>query len=151
MLRDAMLVVSGELESDDPGGASLKVGDKKNLRRTVYARISRKELDSFLRQFDYPDANVHAGGRVVTTTPMQKLYLLNSPFVAARAARLSGLDNKLENEERIRRLFRKVLARDPSSSEVAGSLRYFEQAESNPDWAGFAQVLLCSNAFIYRD
>ncbi|MAT47301.1 MAG: hypothetical protein CMO35_07725, partial [Verrucomicrobiaceae bacterium] len=107
--------------------------------------------DSFLRQFDYPDANVHAAGRVVTTTPMQKLYLLNSPFVAARAAKLSELDNELENEERIRRLFRKVLARDPSRSEVAGSLRYFEQAESNPDWAGFAQVLLCSNAFLYRD
>ena len=151
MLRDAMLVASGELESTDPGGTSLKIGDKNNLRRTVYARISRKELDSFLRQFDYPDANVHAAGRVVTTTPMQKLYLLNSPFVAARAAKLSELDNELENEERIRRLFRKVLARDPSRSEVAGSLRYFEQAESNPDWAGFAQVLLCSNAFLYRD
>ena len=63
----------------------------------------------------------------------------------------SAPPNELENEERIRRLFRKVLARDPSRSEVAGSLRYFEQAESNPDWAGFAQVLLCSNAFLYRD
>ncbi|MED5418611.1 MAG: DUF1553 domain-containing protein, partial [Verrucomicrobiota bacterium] len=145
------LVASGELESADPGGASLKVSDKKNLRRTVYARISRKELDSFLRQFDYPDANVHAAGRVVTTTPMQKLYLLNSPFVAARAARLSELDKDLEGEERIQSLFRKVLARNPSASELVGSLRYFEESASNRDWAGFAQVLLCSNAFLYRD
>ncbi len=151
MLRDAMLAASGELESADPGGASLKVSDKKNLRRTVYARISRKELDSFLRQFDYPDANVHAAGRVVTTTPMQKLYLLNSPFVAARAARLSELDKDLEGEERIQSLFRKVLARNPSASEQAGSLRYFEGSTSDRDWAGFAQVLLCSNAFLYRD
>ncbi|MCH2064670.1 MAG: DUF1549 and DUF1553 domain-containing protein [Roseibacillus sp.] len=151
MLRDAMLAASGELESADPGGVSLKVSDKKNLRRTVYARISRKELDSFLRQFDYPDANVHAAGRVVTTTPMQKLYLLNSPFVADRAARLSELDKDLEGEERIQSLFRKVLARNPSASELVGSLRYFEESASNRDWAGFAQVLLCSNAFLYRD
>ena len=151
MLRDAMLVASGELVFTDPGGESLKVSDKNNLRRTVYARISRKELDSFLRQFDYPDANVHAAGRGVTTTPMQKLYLLNSPFVAARAARLAEADGDLGKEQRIERLFRRILARSPSPSELAGSLLYFEGVTSNRDWAGFAQVLLCSNAFLYRD
>ena len=151
MLRDAMLAASGELEFTDPGGASLKVSDKKNLRRTVYSHISRKELDSFLRQFDYPDANVHAAGRSVTTTPMQKLYLLNSPFVAARAARLAKSLGGTGAEERVEQLFRQVFARAPSASERAGSLRYFENSSSDRDWAGFAQVLLCSNAFLYRD
>jgi len=151
MLRDAMLAASGELEFADPGGASLKVSDKKNVRRTVYARISRKELDSFLRQFDYPDANVHAAGRSVTTTPMQKLYLLNSPFVAARAARLAKSLGDTGVEERVAQLFRQVFARAPSASERSGSLRYFENSTSDRDWAGFAQVLLCSNAFLYRD
>jgi len=151
MLRDAMLVASGELVFTDPGGESLKVSDKNNLRRTVYARISRKELDSFLRQFDYPDANVHAAGRGVTTTPMQKLYLLNSPFVAARAARLADADEDLGKEERIERLFHRILARSPSRSELAGSLLYFEDSTRDRDWAGYAQVLLCSNAFLYRD
>ncbi len=151
MIRDAMLAASGELVPDDPGGASLTVSDKKNLRRTVYARISRKELDPFLRQFDYPDANVHAAGRSVTTTPMQKLYLLNSPFVAARAARLAESLGDTGVEERVEQLFRKVFARAPSASERAGSLRYFKDSSSDRDWAGFAQVLLCSNAFLYRD
>ncbi len=32
-------------------------------------------------QFDYPDANVHAEKRSVTITPMQKLFMLNSPFM----------------------------------------------------------------------
>ncbi|HBM78922.1 MAG TPA: hypothetical protein DD438_12500 [Verrucomicrobiales bacterium] len=108
-------------------------------------------MDSFLRQFDYPDANVHAAGRGVTTTPMQKLYLLNSPFVAARAARLADADEDLEKEQRIERLFRRILARSPSPRELAGSLLYFEDSTGNRDWAGFAQALLCSNAFLYRD
>ncbi|MDP7496305.1 MAG: DUF1553 domain-containing protein, partial [Roseibacillus sp.] len=151
MLRDAMLAASGELISDDPGEPSSKVSDAKNLRRTVYARISRKELNAFLRQFDYPDANVHAAGRSVTTTPMQKLYLLNSPFVAARAARLAKSLGETGVEERVEQLFRQVFARAPSASERAGSLRYFENSSSDRDWAGFAQVLLCSNAFLYRD
>jgi hypothetical protein len=64
---------------------------------------------------------------------------------------LSELDKDLEGEERIQSLFRKVLARNPSASEQAGSLRYFEGSTSDRDWAGFAQVLLCSNAFLYRD
>jgi hypothetical protein len=68
------------------------------VQRTVYARISRLKLADLLMQFDYPDANVHAEKRAVTTTPIQKLFLLNSPFIqrccnrsrAARARRRRG-------------------------------------------------------------
>src|SRR5204863_2446119 len=64
--RDALLFASGELES--AGGKSLEVDDPMNRRRTVYARISRLKLNDLLMQFDYPDANVHAEKRSVTTT-----------------------------------------------------------------------------------
>ena len=153
MMRDAMLAASGELPSADPGGPSLKVSDPGNLRRTVYGRISRKELNSFLRQSDYPDANVHAAGRVVTTTPMQKLYLLNSPFVAERAARLAAQAEDATVEEGVNLIFRRVLARLPDEEERARSAGYFGESagQGDLDWAGFAQVLLCSNAFLYRD
>ena len=106
MLRDAMLAASAELPSVDPGGPSVEVSAPGNVRRTVYGRISRKELNSFLRQFDYPDANAHAAGRVVTTTPMQKLYLLNSPFVAERAARLAAHVGDSTVEEGVDLIFR---------------------------------------------
>lgn len=149
MLRDAMLAASGEL--DPSGGASLNIGDPKNVRRTVFGRISRKELDSFLRQFDYPDANVHAAGRVTTITPMQKLYLLNSPFVAARAAKLAEGLAEQEPGDSVEHLFRQILSRSPGNSERARAMRYFEESSGDRDWAGFAQVLLCSNAFLYRD
>ena len=153
MLRDAMLAASAELPSVDPGGPSVEVSAPGNVRRTVYGRISRKELNSFLRQFDYPDANVHAAGRVVTTTPMQKLYLLNSPFVAERAARLAAHVGDSTVEEGVSLIFRRVLSRLPDEQERVRSLRYFQEGsgQGDPDWAGFAQVVLCSNAFLYRD
>ena len=88
----------------------------------MYGRISRKELNSFLRQFDYPDANVHAAGRVVTTTPMQKLYLLNSPFVAERAARLAAHVGDSTVEEGVSLIFRRVLSRLPDEQERVRSL-----------------------------
>jgi hypothetical protein len=149
MLRDAMLAVSGEL--DHSPGPSKKVSDSKNVRRTIFSRISRLELDAFLRQFDYPDANVHAGSRATTTTPTQKLYLLNSPFVSARAAKLAeGLSGQ-EIEAGVRTLFRRVLSRPPTESERSLAAGYFEGSSADRDWAGFAQMLLCSNAFLYRD
>ncbi|MGZ8901263.1 MAG: DUF1549 and DUF1553 domain-containing protein, partial [Limisphaerales bacterium] len=93
--RDSALFVAGELS--DKGGKSLELDDPKNFRRTVYARVSRLKLQDTLMQFDYPDANVHAERRANTTTPTQKLYLLNNPFVLARATtlqqKLSGHDD----------------------------------------------------------
>lgn len=150
MLRDAMLAASGELSSDN--GQSLKLGDPKNIYRTLYARVSRLELDPFLRQFDYPDANVHAARRDLTITPTQKLYLLNSPFVNTRAEALGKLA-AAKGSEGVDELYRRVLSRPPTEAERRLVERFFEAGgeAADRDWAGAAQVLLCSNAFLYRD
>ena len=79
--RDAVLFVCGQL--DFSGGPSLELDDPANHRRTVHARISRLKLNDLLMQFDYPDANVHAEQRSVSTTATQKLFMLNSPFMLA--------------------------------------------------------------------
>ncbi|HEV8542439.1 MAG TPA: DUF1549 and DUF1553 domain-containing protein, partial [Verrucomicrobiae bacterium] len=77
--RDSVLFTCNQLS--DRGGKSLELDDPKNFRRTVYGRVSRLKLNDTFMQFDYPDANVHAEKRTVTTTPIQKLFMLNSPFV----------------------------------------------------------------------
>ena len=87
--RDASLFLSGELKWE-PGAKSRELSDPANHLRTVYARISRLKLNDLLMQFDYPDANVHAEKRSVTTTPTQKLFMLNSPFVLERAKALAA-------------------------------------------------------------
>jgi hypothetical protein len=85
--RDSILFVTGEL--DPATGRSLELDDPANHRRTVYARISRLKLNDLLMLFDYPDANVHAEKRNVTTTAIQKLFVLNSPFMIERAKALA--------------------------------------------------------------
>ena len=55
-----------------------------------FSRASRLELNKLLAMFDYPDPNVHADRRVETTTPLQKMFVLNSPFMVDQASALSG-------------------------------------------------------------
>src|SRR2546422_3637538 len=99
--RDAVLFVTGELEAG--GGKSLELDDPANRRRTVYARISRLKLNDLLMQFDYPDANVHAEKRSVTTTALQKLFVLNSPFMLSQAKALAArLTSKPQESNRAR-------------------------------------------------
>ena len=74
--RDSILAASNNL--DRRGGESLELTDTKNVRRTIYGRVSRKKLSDILIQFDYPDANVHSAKRSGTTTAIQKLFIINN-------------------------------------------------------------------------
>ena len=72
--RDALLAISGNL---DPtmGGPTIELS-KNKTRRTVYASISRHQLDGMLRIFDFPDANVSSASRTETTVPQQQLFVV---------------------------------------------------------------------------
>ena len=49
-----------------------------NVRRTIYGKISRHDLNGLLRLFDFPDANITSDVRSETTVPQQQLFVLNS-------------------------------------------------------------------------
>ncbi|HTG42951.1 MAG TPA: DUF1549 and DUF1553 domain-containing protein, partial [Verrucomicrobiae bacterium] len=119
--RDAVLFVTGDLS--DRGGKSLELDDAKNHRRTLYGRVSRLKLNDTLMQFDYPDANVHAEKRAVTTTPIQKLFVLNSAFVLKESAAFADdLRNERKDEEKVVQAYRVLFGREPRPEEVsAGS------------------------------
>ena len=152
--RDAVLFASGELD-EAAGGASKELGDAANLRRTLYARISRLKLDDFLLQFDYPDANVHAERRSVTTTPIQKLFMLNSPFMQRRASvfsvRLQGMAES--DDARVTAAYRILFGRDPVSRELDIALRFLRKPNASDvtRWEQYAQLLLASNEMLYVD
>ena len=55
--RDSLLDISGRLDRT-MGGESTNLSDENNVRRTVYAKVSRHQLDNLLRLFDFPDANI---------------------------------------------------------------------------------------------
>ena len=153
MLRDSMLLVSGEMESGDRGAESLKVSDKKNLRRTIYSRISRKELDHYLALFDYPDPNIHSSSRDETITPAQKLYFINSEFVIERSKKISLEITSNNINESIIKMYQKILSRSPSNQELLRSAEYIGVVKEKKveRWQRFAQNLLISNEFIFRD
>ncbi len=66
--RDSLLSVAGNLD-ETIGGPTFDLKDASILRRTVYAKISRHDLNGLLRLFDFPDANVTADKRTETTVP----------------------------------------------------------------------------------
>jgi hypothetical protein len=159
--RDALLSVSGKL---DPAmeGPSTKLADQDNSRRTVYAFISRHELDNMLRLFDFPDANITASTRSETTVPQQQLFVLNSPFMiqqakafAARLEREAGPD--IENK--VRHAFQLAFGRPVTESELSLAKGYLSVVDEESSggknsldrWQRYAQVLLGSNEFMYVD
>lgn len=152
--RDAALFVSGNL--DYAGGKSLELDDSGNRRRTVQARISRLKLDDLLMQWDYPDANVHAEKRSVSTTATQKLFMLNSPFVLARAkalARRIQSGQGVTTEARLQRAYRLVYGREATDAEIELAREFLSRDNTSrmSRWEQFAQILLISNEILYVD
>jgi hypothetical protein len=103
-VRDAMLLVSGNLVEQRPLGTFLaSVGEgtigrsvnEPDIRkiesnhRSVYLPRVRNVLPELLELFDAPDASLVMGARETTTSPLQSLYLMNSPFVRRQAEGLA--------------------------------------------------------------
>ena len=159
--RDALLAVSGRL---DPqlGGPSTNLADAQNVRRTVYAKISRHELDNMLRLFDFPDANITSSTRVETTVPQQQLFVLNSPFMVEQAKSFAArLHREIPDSipERVKRAFELAYGRPVTEEELRFAEAYLQSADDPvrerenklSRWERFAQVLLGSNEFMYLD
>ena len=155
--RDALLDVSGRLDRSF-GGPSTNLADSNNVRRTVYAKISRHELDNLLRLFDFPDANITSSKRSETTVPQQQLFVLNSPFMITQAkafaARLHR-EASQNDKARIRLAFKLAYGRPPEDIELQLGAAYLSAAPDVQNklslWESYAQVLLGSNEFMYLD
>lgn len=146
-LRDSILFVSGKLDLK-AGGPALRL-DKENNRRTVYAYISRRQLDPMLALFDFPNPNSTSEQRLQTTVPLQKLFFMNSPFVMEQSAALAErVASAVPSEDqRIAATYRMILQRDPTPEERKLAREFL--AGNAGAWPRFAQVLLSSNEFTY--
>jgi hypothetical protein len=154
--RDSLLAVSGNLDRTR-GGPTFDLKDPSAKRRTVYAKISRHELDGLLRLFDFPDANVTADKRTVTTVPQQQLFALNSEFMAGQARAFSARLQKLaaSDSERVTVAYRLAFGRVPTEREQALAERFLALPPKPDDkltrWEQYAQVLLASSEMMYVD
>ena len=152
--RDSILAAGDNLELT--GGKSLELTDKKNVRRTVYARVSRKKLNDMLMQFDYPDPNVHAAKRSATTTAMQKLFVMNNRFMVEQAKRLAKRvtgDSSNASAEQVQSIYDILYNRKPSAAELDLALGFLQlPAESRlTRWEQYSHALLAANEMSFID
>ncbi len=149
--RDAILAASGRLDAT-VGGPSIDPQDTSTGRRTVYSQVSRLDLNPMLARFDFPDPNAHSPGRHETTTPLQKLFLLNSPFLIHHAARLADRIRSGDPTDRgrIEFAYRLLYGRPPGDEEL-GLAETFVADGSDERWNGLAQTLLISNEMFMLD
>jgi hypothetical protein len=143
--RDTLLRVSGRL-SETMYGPSDDLQSPRNLRRTVYGRVSRGRMSPLLRNYDFPDPMQTAGGREMTTTPLQQLFVMNSTFIHDAAAELAEAVAPEPNDyARVQVLFRKILGRDPTPKELDLAVEFLQGGTI----AQYAQVLLSTNEEIF--
>jgi hypothetical protein len=162
--RDAMLAAAGNLDTTI-GGPSVELSSTNNRRRTLYAAISRHNLDPLLRLFDFPDPNLTSDRRPVTSVPLQQLFVLNGEFIARQAEtlaeRLIALPEN-DNASRLEQAFVWVYGRPPRDAELQLGLKFIaaaDTADPNGDqerrtrqaWQKYAQVLLSANEFAFID
>ena len=160
--RDSVLAACGNLDRT-AGGPSNNLSDGNNRRRTLYAAVSRHDLNSTLRLFDFPDPNLTSEKRVVTTVPMQQLFVLNSDFMVRQARALAtqlNSDKLTEDGSRIELAYRLLFQRSPRENEKALGLRFLQATP--PDgvaagsikltaWEQYSQALLGTNEFMFVD
>jgi len=200
-LRDAMLVVSGEL-NPRAGGPGVHVAIEKevedlifteaevvdlwpetpdpaeHLRRALYLFRKRNVRYPMFDAFDAPDTQTTCAQRSTSTHALQALVLLNGDFAIARARGLAGRlcrESTGPVDARVRHAYRIVLARDPSSKEVAQARAFLDAqvallrgrikqgeavfrptgvpADTDPAeaaaWVDFALAMLNRNEFVY--
>jgi FtsZ-binding cell division protein ZapB len=151
--RDAMLAVSGTLNLQR-GGTSVELSDPKNVRRTIYGTVKRRELNDLLRLYDFPDPTMHSPGRIPTTTPLQQLFALNSPFFQQQSAALTrrlAVEDSGTVESRVRRASVLLFGRAARANEVTLAQEFLTGAQPERLWQEYAQVLLGSNEFLFID
>ena len=141
--------------------------------------MSRHKLSDTLQTFDFPDPAIHCARRADTTTPLQQMFVLNSPFMREQAAALADRlqQNASETfEQRINFAHRLLFARDATPTEVAIAREFLPEdppapiaettVSETPDvsttteksvataqarWARYSHALLSNNEFLYID
>ncbi|MDA0833905.1 MAG: PSD1 and planctomycete cytochrome C domain-containing protein [Planctomycetota bacterium] len=166
-IRDAMLAVSGELDSQH-GGPSAEAD---LLRRTIYTKVIRNKRDPLLDAFDAPDNFNSISQRNVTTTPTQSLLLINGVWTLSRARKFAAnlLDLEVSDGDRIARAYESAYGRKASDDEIAAALVFIEEQQDRiiaPDsadeqqkpvdprtaaWIDFCHAIFNSSEFMYVD
>jgi hypothetical protein len=178
-IRDAMLLVAGDLDLRRPKGHPFPPPSAwhwtqhnpfkevyPSTHRSVYLMTQRLQRHPFLALFDGPDTNESTAARSTSTVPLQSLYLMNNPFTRERAERFARrlLAESTDPTRRVERAYALAWCRQPTAEEVAKAIAYVrrydeelarlglptEQREREA-WTSYCRVILSANEFVYVD
>lgn len=153
-IRDAMLFVSGQLDSVSGGPAGADVAA---TRRSLYVQTARWDRSNFATLFDAANPDASAEKRTASTVAPQALFLLNHEFIQTQAAFFAKrvLHESHDSEtDRLGRAYQVLFGRAPRAEEIQIGRQLIASAggpANEAAWRDFAHVLLCSNEFVYID
>ena len=175
-IRDAVLAVSGKLNTEPPvGSAVAQAGegfagpargfnqDGQDTHRAVYLPVVRDQVPDSLALFDFADPSLPTGERATTSGPSQALFLMNSAFVIRQAEAAGDRIRALpgDNASRVRAAYLRSLARAPTAVETARAREFLSRFPTTSDktaddrdraaWTAFCQALYASAEFRYLD
>lgn len=139
VIRDGILQASGKL---DPrlGGESFRIHNVKKTysqwevvdnhgpetwRRMLYQERMRRVDDQIFTAFDFPDCGQVRAKRPVSTTPLQALNLMNSPFAIQQAdfiAERVRREARGSKEGQVQKAFQLLLTREPNQEELSAGM-----------------------------
>ena len=128
-LRDRLLSTTGKLDRSI-GGRSVMIHEDA-VRRGLYAYVDREDIPGLLASFDLPSPDASQATRARTTVPQQALFLINSKFVIGQAEILASQSaTNSSQSERVKSLYRGILAREPSDQEMTLAIDFIQADRS---------------------
>jgi hypothetical protein len=178
-IRDSVLAVSGALdrtmgaEHPFPPEPTWRFSQHEQFfavydtnRRSVYVMQQRLKKHPFFEVFDGADSNATTDGRAQSVTPVQALFLMNSPFMHDQSERYAVRVGMAYDtlQERIDYAFRLAYGRAPRLEEIREAQQFLRrtrlelQAGGAPvdqlnqkALASYLRVVMSSNEFLYVD
>ena len=118
-------------------------------RRMVYQFRPRIHKDETFGAFDCPETNLPTPKRTISTTALQALNLLNSPFILEQsehfAERLSRDIGNNDPAAHVRRAFAIAFGREPTTIEQDAAVAFIREQ----GLAMFCRTLFNANEFVY--
>ncbi|HET6422791.1 MAG TPA: PSD1 and planctomycete cytochrome C domain-containing protein, partial [Planctomycetaceae bacterium] len=132
--------------------------------RSVYLMTQRIQRHPYLAIFDGADPSTSTAARMISTTPLQALYLLNDPFVHEQSQRIAGRirSHSRNVEGRVNHAYELLLARPATVDEMTAANEFLGKATkllhddaSDPReaiaWRAYVRALFRLNEFVYLD
>jgi hypothetical protein len=135
-------------------------------KRSVYRMQQRQRKDPYLELFDGADTGAVTGIRPLTTTALQALFTMNSPFVIEQSDALAvrvGMAYST-TPERLSYAYKLLFGRNPTAEDSTGDIQFLADARRAlaktpvPDdqrnrkaWGELMQVLLSSNEYLFLE